>query len=166
MTGFHWKSVLLCFQKTKASFVSSREELSFFVWEIIISREILYGSFSKRNGLLLLKTFSSVFKRVKLSFPSSWGTLSFSFEKKISFRSFHNKDSFFIFCIEAQFFVRFVKWENFLLLQKKQSFLLICKRRKAFVSVFNRKTFSFKKKCFLQKNIFSRAETFFLSIKK
>ena len=42
----------------------------FFGGEIIISRGILYGSFSKRNGLLLLKTFSSVSKRVKLSFPS------------------------------------------------------------------------------------------------
>ena len=76
--AFIKKSVLLCFQKKKkALFVSSREELSFVVWEIIISREILYGSFSKRNGLLLLKTFSSVSKRVKLSFPSLWGTLPF-----------------------------------------------------------------------------------------
>ena len=114
---------------------------------------------SSKNVFLCFQegqTFFSVFVR----------NTSFSFEKKISFRSFHNKESFIIFCIEAQFFVRFVKWENFILFPKKQSFLLICKRRKAFVSVFSRKAFCFKRKCFLQKNIFQGQIPFFSLLKK
>ena len=106
------------------------------------------------------KTCCFVFERIKLAFLSSRGTLSFSFEQKISFWSFHKnikslssaKEK--VFCLLQNGKKLFYKKKRFLLyLRKKKSFLLCLQRKSCFLS--RRKAFSSKEDLFKTKSFCS-----------
>ena len=157
---------LFCLQEDSSFGRKEQGKLSFFVTEEILflfdmeqslclsSKEEYPSSLPFKTNLLLC------FRENQAFFLSSRGTLSFSFEQKISFRSFHKKQNLYLL-LRKKFFACFKMGKNFF--TRRKGFFFIFERRKAFFSVSKGRAVSFQEgKPSLQKKTFSRRKVFAL----